>query len=143
MKEGSRLRARLNKLSSNLSSESEELTVDSFQRESPVAIRFRRMTVKLLFLIKTHMMQTVVQHWEAKAIKTTKPKPRPARRDDLNEVGDSLPVTKKEYPQQPETCDHVDSLRPTGGRRGAEPMYTWTCVKCGSRWNRVAAQMET
>ena len=28
-------------------------------------------------------------------------------------------------------------LRATGGRKGSEAFYHWTCMGCGSRWERV------
>ena len=53
------------------------------------------------------------------------------------------PSTTKEYPRPPSDCPHEKYMQAGGGRRGAVKLYFWTCMGCGSRWERVGAEAAT
>ena len=67
--------------------------------------------------------------------------PRKPRRDDLKFVGNPLPPAKGEFTTMRSTCSHpTGSLAARGGRNST---FWWTCMACGSRWERTDEKKAT
>ena len=115
---------------------------------------FRRMTLRVLFLVQSRIAAKVTAHWNQQAavadgterlttkVARAKTKRKP-RRDDLIGIGKPMAPTAKEYPMQRSQCQHSDSqgnslLKAAGGRTtGNQSLYLWVCQQCGSRWHRT------
>ena len=108
-----------------------------------------RVVMKGLFALLHSIQGRVIEHWEDIANRrlpetapTRATMPRRIRRGDLTGIGAPLAPTTRAYPLERTSCSHADStgetmLRATGGRKGTEASYHWTCMGCGSRWLRV------
>ena len=150
-----RLRAQLAESSG---SEPEAWTVVNFLHR--VLAGWRRMVLRLAFLVGTATLDRVGRHWNRTALESDQPQQaaqlgnaaaapaakaaRKPRRDDLTGVGAPVAPTATAYPANRTTCTHLSPegetfLRATGGRRGSATMHLWTCKACGSRWERVPA----
>ena len=133
---------------------------DPEKAEKRVIVAFRRMFLRLTFVVISTLMQRVERHWEAKSLGSTSPRtdhyqpirkaPNSKRRDDLTGVGDPIHPTAKVYPICRTVCTHEDTtgqtyLQAQGGLRRCPtlkrnvPMYLWVCRACGARWLRIPA----
>jgi len=126
--------------------------------EMRVIVAFRRMFLRLTFVVISTLMQRVERYWEARSLGSTSPRtdhyqpikkaPNSKRRDDLTGVGDPINPTSKVYPICRTVCTHEDTtgqtyLQAQGGMRRCPtlkrnvPMYLWVCRACGARWLRI------
>ena len=141
-------------------SEAEEFVKvqDPEKVQRKVITAFRRMFLRLTFVVTSSRMQRVERYWEAKTLGLTspreeryQPKQKPQntkRRDDLTGVGEPIPPTQKVYPICRTSCTHEDTtgqtyLQAQGGQKRCPtlkmnvPMYLWVCRACGARWERI------
>ena len=126
-----------------------------------VIAAFRRMFLRLTFVVISSLMQRVERYWEAKSLGSEFPREElvqekrksstQKRRDDLTGVGEPMAPTPKTYPICRSVCTHEDTagqtyLQAQGGQRRCQltkkniPMYLWVCRACGARWQRVPAE---
>ena len=138
------------------SSDSEEWAVSPQMRIKKIMAAFRRMLLKVLFLIATSTRNRVTNYSQRQALaaeegaravpvgrrEPTGTKNRKPRRDDLTGIGRPVAPTGKSYPVSREVCNHQlkneTALRATGGKgRHGQPYYLWTCSQCGARWERT------
>ena len=109
-----------------------------------------RVARKGIFALLHSIQGMVLEYWEDIATSRSLPEaaptratmPRRTRRDDLSGIGEPIAPTSRPYPLERGSCSHTDPsgetmLRATGGRRGTEAFYHWTCQGCGSRWLRA------
>jgi len=137
---------------------------DSGKVQMKVIAEFRRMFLRLTFVVISSLMQRVERYWEAKSLGSTSPRtdhyqpikkaPNSKRRDDLTGVGEPINPTSKVYPICRTVCTHEDTtgqtyLQAQGGLKRCPtlkknvPMYLWVCRACGARWARIPAGTPT
>ena len=113
------------------------------------------MTLRILFMVVTANRMKVEKHWERPLksdvkeeetyLPVAKGPGKPQRREDMTGVGKPIAPTAKSYPVDRAVCRHrhenqETALKAAGGRNNnlatgvLEPWYTWTCTRCGSRW---------
>ena len=126
--------------------------------QKKVIAAYRRIALRLGFVVTSSLMQRVERYWEARSLGSTspreeryQPKQRSSnnkRRGDLTGVGEPIPPTHKTYPICRSVCTHEDTagqtyLQAQGGQRRCPtlnvnvPMYLWVCRACGARWLRI------
>ena len=140
-----------------------EVPVNLEKKARRLVHHWKRLTGKVIFMIATATRSAVEKHWEQRGLMkdqtpqealATQPLPlasgKTRRRDDLTGIGAPIPPTQKAYPISRAVCQHVhpetgeQSLQAAGGARLENgervPFYTWVCLRCGARWQRIPAE---
>ena len=153
----------LNRFKDQLNESSQSEAEEFIRIKDPEKVRkrviaaYRRVILRLTFVVTSSLMQRVERHWEAQTEQRPleehdQPIPKSSskakRRDDLTGVGQPIEPTAKTYPISRSLCSHEDTsgqsyLQAQGGQRRCPvskelvPMYVWVCRACGARWERI------
>eukprot|EP00435_Cladocopium_sp_Y103_P070861 s172_g36.t1 len=120
------------------------------KKKSPpekLLMAWRRMVLATIRLYMEIMLQTVTDYLTSRNRGTIAKLPKAKSKDKAvvdqkktakvrRGIGQPLPRSKacKDWPKEPLDCAHEeDQLR----QRGSKDSYWWTCLQCGSRWQRV------